>query len=210
MPLVTQQGSVADRLRNFFRVTGRIPAGLDETVVPVANIQYLGEPPWRTQDADFAVHGNVAAVAAVNSHIGVVMPGRTNGVAVVQEVSVRNNTAATAEYSLLFVAGAEAFADFAVITPSLNTERPDPFNSGSAFGTTVPNLAGFTTLPLAGFELARLAALPGSNAIFTCRVSLRGRYGTNLAASQGLFVANRTVNVAITAGFRGTFFPAAL
>ena len=50
MPQPIQVGSISDRLRSFFRLRGRSGFQLDETVVPVVNVQDLDSPLYRKQE----------------------------------------------------------------------------------------------------------------------------------------------------------------
>lgn len=47
MPIPIQIGSITDRLRNFFRIRGRTRFTLDETVVPVVQLQDLSTAPYQ-------------------------------------------------------------------------------------------------------------------------------------------------------------------
>jgi hypothetical protein len=58
MPLTIQLGEVADRLRRFFDVRGRMPTVLDETIVPVINLTDLSGAPYRRNPLAFQGGGD--------------------------------------------------------------------------------------------------------------------------------------------------------
>jgi hypothetical protein len=62
--LPIQSSELAIRLRSFFRLTGRIPAVLDETTVPVINVGDLDRPPWRRDPRSFIGWGNFDGAGA--------------------------------------------------------------------------------------------------------------------------------------------------
>lgn len=208
MPQPIQQGTVADRLRNFLRLSGRIPVQLDENVVPIVNVQDLSQPPWRTQDVDFGVNVNGAAVAAVNTHVGLEVPVGIPGVAVVDTIYFQNSTGAAVAYSI--TVGVRVGAGYTLQGTCYNTELIDPGSAGAAIATVPVEFFDFSTAPIVGQEICRVMVPIGGSVIIPTRVSLRGRYGSSADIGQCLMVANRTVNLAANVSFRGTYYPQAL
>lgn len=210
MPLVSQQGEVADRLRRFFRITGRIPSGVDETVVPVANLQSLDSPPWRLAPRNFGAFVETAAAVALNSYAGIHMLFGTPGACVIRDIWIRNSAAAFENFSIFLVADAETVATYALGAQVPNTEDINPGPAGAVQALLPPARATFTVAPLPfGIEIWRGLVSLGSLLHVQLRreVVLRGTGFGAGQVSQGLFVACRTVNVTVGASFAGTYYP---
>lgn len=63
MPQPIQTAGISDRLRRFFRLRGRTGFQLDETVVPVVNVQDLDNPLYRLQEQGW--HATAASAPGV-------------------------------------------------------------------------------------------------------------------------------------------------
>jgi len=169
VPLDTQNGSVADRLRNFFKLTGRVPAPLDDVVVPVANLVDLDGPPWRTADENWSTSALTQPALAANvSYAGVWMPRGMKGVAVVKQVVLENEDAAAQTFFIAFVR----------ITPTdqnqvLNVEHFG--DSAAGLNPRVPLRGGiFTNGALIGEPLVRATLQAGASLVVPVSYALRG------------------------------------
>jgi|GEM_PF-6731893 len=213
MPLVTQQGEVADRLRRFFRIAGRIPSTVDETVVPTVNLQALDRPPWRLTARNGAVYTETAAAAGLNSFAAVQMTFGSPGVLVVSDCWIRNNDLTLRSFSLFLVANAEAVAGFAAGAQLADLENMNPGTAGATVARLPPRAASFSTTPLPfGTEIWRGNIAPEAHYHLRLRreVVLRGDgYGLG-KVSQSLCVACRTVNLSAAMTVHGTYYPDAL
>lgn len=92
MPLDSAKGQVADSLRSFFRLTGRIPTRVDELVVPTARVAELDRPPWRSAPLRGSVVAEAAAVAAEQSAVAISLPAAAPGQFVLRHVRVMQDT----------------------------------------------------------------------------------------------------------------------
>src|SRR5687768_1210512 len=127
MPQPIQAGTVADRLRNFLNLTGRIPVQMDENVVPVANVQSLGEPPWRTEDVDCFAYASSPAVAARFGMVAFRMPAGATGALVIRRVVIASG-ATTHGASLAIWSNVEneaTIANYTVVDRAIDAERID-------------------------------------------------------------------------------------
>jgi hypothetical protein len=212
MPQPIQAGTVADRLRNFLKLSGRIPVQMDENVVPVVTAQQLDQPPWRTEVANFHTETQTsAAVAARFSMLAIRAPSGMTGVGRCLKALVRTNVAA--EYKLMLWSNIEnegTIANFTVQDRAVNTERLNLSPAG-AFERVPLDVCTFdgsdTTI---GFELARVSLPIASNWEFNYDVCIRGKYTDGRAQSQGLVLTCLTVNTSLTCSFWGTYFPQAI
>jgi len=130
MPLDIQQGEVADRLRKFFRLSGRIPATLDETVVPVAILQSLDQPPWRLTAQRGAAYIIKTLVAAEQLAIAVQHPLAVSGRTVVDKVFVSNEEATTGFYSIGY-GSMDYVTGIENVVTIPNVEQPGPPPGGA-------------------------------------------------------------------------------
>ena len=119
MPLDSSKGQIADSLRSFFRLTGRIPTRVDELVVPTARVAELDRAPWRSGPIAGSFYNESANVAAEFSAVGVGLPPTAPGQFVVRKVRVVQGTAGAAlSYSMIMCGWAAAVAtvtDFGAI-----------------------------------------------------------------------------------------------
>lgn len=211
MPLVTQQGEVADRLRSFFRLTGRIPSTLDETVVPIAQVQNLDAAPWRLTTVRWMTNRGVAAVAADQGFAGVML--RRPGAAVVEDVWVRNVTGAALTAGLWIQMNAEALVGAVVGSGAPNIERMGAAAAAASIARTPVEAIRYSTIGLDPTALLLATFVIPANETYLVRpfVTLRTVQGTNLLGatpvSTGLYVAAPAINVPIEANFAGTYYP---
>lgn len=111
MPLDSSKGAIADSLRAFFRLTGRIPTRVDELVVPTASVARLDLAPWRSSPVRGMFYNEAAAVAAENAMVGVGLPPTNPGQFEVTAVRVVQGTAGAAlSYSVILWNWAAAVA----------------------------------------------------------------------------------------------------
>lgn len=119
MPLDSSKGAIADSLRSFFRLTGRIPTRVDELVVPTARVAELDRMPWRSAPVRGAFYNESANVAAEFSAVGIGLPPTAPGQFVVRKVRVVQGTGGAAlSYSMIVCSWAAAVAtltDFGAI-----------------------------------------------------------------------------------------------
>lgn len=98
MPLDIQVGDVAERLRRFFDLRGRIPGRLDEVVVPVINLGDLSKPPYSRDPLSGWHLGAQGAVAAEISMVGLLPQGADK--LVIKQLWLVNDTAGAITYEL--------------------------------------------------------------------------------------------------------------
>lgn len=207
MAIDVGSGNVADRLRNFLRLTGRIPLKMDEMVVPVVVGQQLDQPPWRTADQNFAatVVTSPAPAAGFFAIAGVEMPNGASGVARVTQITIRSNIAA--EYSI-FV-GARQGTNYSAQGRVFNTENATPVPA--LIPTLAPVFYQADVNPLAlNAEICRVVAGGQGTIVVPVDVCLRGNFGQSTTVGQACFVAIRTAATAECVSFSGTFYPQAL
>jgi hypothetical protein len=203
MPLDSQNGSVADRLRNFFRITGRIPSPVDETVVPTANLVDLDGPPWRTTDENFQTSAlNAQPVAAQFGYAGVYMPRNTLGVAVIKQIQLINATAAVQIFDIFFVRAVPNESNIVV-----NVEHFG--DSAGGLNPRVPVKAAFFTIAAQiGEQLMHISLPANTSLIVPVMYAIRGvKTDPN---PHGIYISSETVNVEVRGSIFGTYHPSAL
>lgn len=204
MPLDTQQGEVADRLRRFLNVVGRIPSGLDETVVPVVSLSDLAAPPYRhLSPREGCGHFEAAATAAEYSLVGIGFPaGRTGTLRINQiwitvgaAMSVRignlayTTLAATAAIIGGYPRDVELQTDLAAVTTGVWSKLPVDFFGGS-------DPTNFTTSILK----------VGVPAVTTTLRVLDPNTPILLQGGNALIVQGQTVNTALNVGIHCTWY----
>lgn len=203
MPLETQQGEIASRLRNFFKVTGRIPSTLDEVVVPVSSVARLDQPPYRAQVVDFGSQPISPATAAEQNGAGIYVPAALKkGAAVVDGIGFVNSSGANQSFAVILGfadAGATSFPGFADSgnpAPNLDDQRT-PALATLQF---VP-VREFTahSVALFGAEILRVTLLPATSLWVPYRVTLRPGFGIATYLT--------TLATAHLSNWHGTWYP---
>lgn len=205
MPLPIQSGDLADRLRRFFRLSGRIPSALDETVVPVALIQDLGEPPWRGPAAasDFSISLTTVAVAATRAYATIKQPAGGGGRTVIERLTFWNTAAATRVIAVNYSEGGWVDGQVAVAN-LINVENARPNLAGGAgvlperLGPTA-HTGNFATS--AGAEIFAISCAAGLS------VSVPVRW--TLPPGWQIIVMLTTVAEDLTVSLAGTVYPQA-
>lgn len=214
MPLDVQSGELADRLRRFFRLTGRIPAQIDEVTVPVANVQNLDVAPYRSRVHAGGNHVVGAAVALANTVAGIRVPAPraagSTGVFVVQKIIVRNANAGVQDYLIGLTDDATPINQVAGAFLLDLDQTPDQGAVSGVSRIGVQVLSG-TITPLAIQEITRVT-VPGQTILQLDHLSiaLRSGFGPNGAVSALLVVGADTVNLTVDATFLGLWHPDAL
>jgi hypothetical protein len=96
VPTEIQRGELADRLRRFMGLTGRVPLQLDETIVGVSVLQNLERPPYRLGIRGLLGFSESAGAAGNPTQIALaypIGPAGTRGAAVVDAVQLENTSA---------------------------------------------------------------------------------------------------------------------
>jgi len=201
MPLDIQTGEVADRLREFFRLAGRIPSTLDESVIPVAVLQNLDQPPFRGPAAvDFTGWVIKAATAAELSAVGLGFPIGAGGKAVVNQIVIRNDGAAAALFGITLTSISYVLG-FAGKVFVVNTEDLPPAQVGAG----APKRLGIYTATWhtggaqVGEQIGHCSVPPGDTKILPIRVTL--------SEGWNLMVWQEVVNIGVRAVFHGTYYP---
>lgn len=201
-------GTVADRLRNFLRLTGRIPLKMDEMVVPVVNAQQLDQPPWRTADQNWGCELTSATPAAgFFACAGVELPARAAGVCRVTGILLGNAAAAARSYDIRV--GPRGNSNYTKQGNVFNTENMTPVPA--VIPTLAPEFFDFNENPLAtGNIIGRIRLAIDQTIYIPVDVCLRGNFGQSLTIGQSLWVALRTPAEGVAVSFFGTFYPQAL
>lgn len=206
MPLDSNKGQIADALRSFFRLTGRIPTRVDELVVPVVQVAQLYDPPWRSSPIRGSVYAETAAVAAEYGYIAVALPPGATGQFVVRKVRVIQGTAGAALTHSLTLMSHAAIA--ATLTDTGTVQKTEQLNkttlaAGAAESTGVRYFIGTDPTLGLGLELWRL------------RIEAAGTSGPVdewsglivIPNGGGLAVSARTVNVVIRVAIEIEYYP---
>lgn len=208
MPIPIQQGGIADRLRNFARLVGRAGTALDEIVVPVLQVQQLDQPPYRTAERKWRSYLSRAPVAAVYGVVGVVLPERVGGAAVIEQIILSNPAAGASEYQLILIdSPAVVLANYASQFV-VDVEQMADTASGTVPRTAPVIFSGTTATAPAGWEaLAIFRLVANETVIIPVQMVLRGRLLGDLGATRGIAVMNTAVNDTMRAGFAGDYIP---
>lgn len=200
MPLEIQSGDIAERLRRFFRLTGRVPTALDETIVPVAVLASLDRPPWRQAPTDFEVHTTKGATAAELSAIGLTHPSALGGRTVVERITLRNDGAAAAVYSFTITSSSYVLG-FAGRAQAPDVERmPLPSTGNAAIGQLGIYIASWHTGGAqVGTQIGHFSVPAGDTRVAPLRVTL--------APGWILMVWQEVVNTGLRVAFGGTYYP---
>lgn len=207
MPQPIQRGSLAERLRQLLRLSGRIPLQLDENVVPIVLTDQVNLPPWRLSPTIFANFNTSAAVAAENSFLGWGVRAGDFGVMVVKRIAVDNLGAATAaNISIVRNSLAALLATGTDFSPTERMEQLDPkqviANVAQPVGIVGP-IIGTNPGIVLGVELERQRLQTGANA--PTRIVFEGPYV--LPAGTAISVWRQVVNEALSAHIYGEFYP---
>ena len=121
MPQPIQTAGISDRLRKFFRLRGRSGFQLDETVVPVVNVQDLDNPLYRLQEIGWHANGSTNNAAGLTPTRTALMlgtlilpeaftpsPGVATGKANIKGLIISLQTAALAAPFVLTLVGSPA------------------------------------------------------------------------------------------------------
>lgn len=200
MPLDIQSGELADRLRRFFRLTGRIPTVLDETLVPTVNVQDLDQPPWRSRSNDACAAVAISAVAAEVNACAIAMAPAASGRFVLDSILVKNTTAAIRDLSIAYLTTAFVTGIQNVVQVP-NVEVPGPFQPVAP--GVLPRL-GLTTCTyhqatVNGEIIGRISVPIGETFRWENRLTLMP--GWQIA------VWHETVNQDLRVTFHGTHYP---
>jgi len=200
MPLEVQSGDVADRLRRFFRLVGRIPTALDETLVPTAVLQNLDQPPWRSGPTDFEAWVVKGATAAELSAVGLTHPPALGGRTVVERITVRNDGGAAALYSFTITSYSYVLG-FAGRVQAPDVERmPPPITGAGAIGQLgIYTASWHTGGAMVGTQIGHISVPAGDTRVAEMRVTL--------APGWILMVWQEVVNLGVRASFGGTYYP---
>lgn len=206
MPLEIQRGELTDRLRRFFGITGRVPSQLDETVVPVANLQQLDQPPYRLSERGFSLNDELAAAVGFPSMLvatiplpgGVVTP--TRGAMVVTQIHLANPNAGAAAVTLRI-----SFNQVGTVAGwTLRQQAFDLDRVVNSVGTDVrlpPRLYARNDVAIVGFEMDRwtLTATTGD---------VMQTLNPPIVCGPGVELIIAGANNAIIRGtFRGVYYP---
>lgn len=209
MPLVTQQGKVADRLRRFFKLRGRAGTSVDEVVVPTAPITQLNLPPWRLNEFEFLAWKNIGAIGAGRyNKVGIYMPvPRLAGVAVIKAIVLNNSdAAATHEYTIgYYDSPAVGLANFA---QSAAYDTEDWTRTAGGVAAQLPPLI-FTGDDAATLTPILMAIRVPADAtvVFPVSIGLRAGLSGGPQGIRALVVNDTTPNTAMAVGFQGVFYP---
>lgn len=205
MPLTIQHGELADRIRAFFRITGRIPSQFDENIVGAAIVEDVSKPPYRPLGgvADFGSQPISPATAAEQNGAGIYVPAALKvGAAVVDNIVFVNSSAGTLSYALVIgfadlgATSFPGFADSGNPAPNLDDERS-------------PGATAIQFLPVREFT-AHSAALFGAE---ICRVTLPGPgsfslpWRITLRPGFGAATYCTTLATAHLSNWHGTWYP---
>jgi len=204
MPLDIQVGDLADRARRFMRLVGRIPFRLDETVVPVATLGALDQPPYRSLSGprNFGARANAAAIALNFTNLCCVGPGSeiqppATGAVRITQIHIRNGTAGALSYRCGIVLNPFGFAGALLEAVSVNLENP--LAAAAAFPQLPPRLVSFGQIVELGFTPWVMIVPPLESVIVPCDMTVYGAWA--------VYVACTTVNNSVDASFLGTWYP---
>jgi len=209
MPLPIQQGSVADRLRNFLKITGRAATSVDEVLVPIISVQDLDQMPYRTQQRRFQLYGITAALAAANSFLGIYLPPNVRGVAVVDRITVTTAAAITLDIGWFMNPQTALGATFG------NQSVYDVEDNAST--GTIANPPSLPPQFFTGQVAATVAQLLNSvkvaanvTQIIPCNYAIRGILAADPAQTRAIAIRNTVVNAGFAVSIEGDWHPDAL
>jgi hypothetical protein len=172
VPLEINEPEVADRLRRFFRTTGRIPTKLDETIVPVGLIGDLSETPYRLRAGNGVGAVTVVGAAGLTSYGAINHPVALRGATVVRQIIIRNSTAGALNYAVSMVS-----ADY--VTGQISTDfladvehNPPPTAANQTPGRLPVVISTGRAFPLPGLEIASVGVAAGGVIILPCEYTL--------------------------------------
>jgi hypothetical protein len=200
VPLNINAPEVADRLRRFFGTVGRIPTALDETIVPVALVGNLDEPPYRQRATNGVGAISQTGAAALTTYGAIRHPLAVGGFTRVRHIIARNTEAAALTVAVNMVS-----ADY--VTGELQTEflAAVEHNTKPSSAVEQPKrlpivIAGGRAFPLPGYEVASVTLLPNTSFVIPCDFVLTPGWQ--------LLVWSATLNTALTAHVHATYYPA--
>ena len=194
MPLVIQASEISDRLRRFLGVRGRVPIGLDETMVAMVLEADLSQAPYRQEGLSGDMHVAKGAVAAEFSYIfwGPALAACT---LIVDRLIITNVNATT---QLLQIGYQDTVGGVAQPTTAFSgeqrTDGASPPVGRCAWGMD----SGDDALELIGLEVTR-AQVPALSSLV-----LEGPW--TIQPSQNMVAKFSVVNVAITVAVKARQF----
>jgi hypothetical protein len=203
MPLDIQQGGYADKLRRALGVRGRMPLRLDESVVPVVQVQDLDRPPYRSDAQEFGTNVFATGMAAVFNFGAIGLATSQPGAIVVDGLWVTSGAADA--YSVVIGTEVDYNAiDSAPIQLTKNCEHyGDPSRAVAGalpFDLPIRTFWGrHASLRLAAPSLMSFRVGAGDDKLIPWRWILRPGWV--------LAVWRSTVNLEIDVNFHGTYYP---
>lgn len=208
MPVPIQQGGVADRLRNFLRLTGRAATTMDEVVTPVVNVQNLDRMPWRTKERRFMIEMSHGALAASFSAVGLRVPLDQKGVAVVDQLIFTSSTTQT--YRIGITVDPQGF-------PHLGENPVFDVENWSAFGDAtvtaqLPPIAWGNDSPatMLSWVLTTIKVTANTTLIVPVEIAIRGPLAAEPTSTRCLGIENTTLNTAVDVTMCGVWYPDAI
>lgn len=205
MPIEIGRGEIANRLRRFLDIRGRIPTKLDENVVPVSLLASTDEPPWRRSPILWADWQQQGPTAGERSFVMVGLPVAPTGIFSVDRVYVMSDTlAAATDASLVMHAFATVLATGADMSPQARRyEQLSPAaitNNAAQPSGIIMAIGSDAAGPLLGAEIDRH--------ILTVAQPWTVFEGPWYVPAGGCITAwIRTANVLCQAGFYGRYWP---
>jgi hypothetical protein len=202
VPTEIQRGELSDRLRRFLGLTGRIPLQMDETVVPIANVQDLASPPYRLLERGFSGSDEIAAAVGFPSMIALTLPKQLavglpeRGALVVSQLTLWNPNAGAA--AMTYRVSFNLTAAWTLRQQVFDLDRVVNANGTDVRLPAV--LRSNNGIAVVGFELDRFTLLASEGLIVDLNPPIV------LGPGVELIIAGQ--NNAITRGaFRGVYFP---
>lgn len=208
MPIDVNRGEIANRLRRFLDIRGRIPTRLDENVVPVVQLASVDDAPWRQSPITWAGWVSQPSVALLNSFVAVTLPRADFGIFSVDRVAVDNLSGSTAaSISLILNAESNTVAEGTDLGPIWqrveNLNQPllllpasQPVGLHQVIGAST-NIIG------QGVELERLRI--HAAALGLTRQVFQGPY--YVPAGGAIYALRLTVNETLNVHMYGRFWP---
>lgn len=206
MPLDSAKGSVADAMRSFFRLTGRIPTRVDELIVPTAQIVQLNRQPWRANPIRGSVFVESAAVAAEQSAVAVTLPTASPGQFIVRHVRVMQDTTGVELSYSCILSGLTTIS--ATLTNFGATQKHEQLSKASTAAlvsqpTGVEQWLGSDPAQISGIEVWRLRVSTGGTS-----PPVDDWYSELvIPGGSGLVVQARTVNRLARVGVEFEYYP---
>lgn len=207
MPLESQFGEIATRLRKLFDIRGRMATRVDELVVPTVSVGEVNLPPYRSTPRAFMGYTTAAATAAEASIIGIGMPAaRGAGRIIVRQIWSSSSPTAAAHNQQLGLMTYAALNATAAIVAGYMLDVEDQDNLvilASGVGKIVPVdlLSGTDPAIFTGPILGRQVLNTAQQLTW-----LTPATPIVLPAGVALYVQSRTVNLDLQVGWYGEFY----